>query len=114
MGNHEEQRQVDEGQPKGSNDKSPWEKLAIGLRSVRLLKNPVRLRELRDNAIKMKADFQEEIVSLETRLTHEADPLDKLADTKEIETKQDRIKTIDKGLAGIQARATKLTEGDDE
>ncbi len=116
MGNHEDHSQVDADQPKKDipkKEKTPWEKLAIGLRSVRLLKDPVRLRELRGDANMMKVEFQKEVNSLETKLTHEADPLEKLADTKEIEKVNKYISTIDKGLVSIQSRATALTEEND-
>lgn len=113
MAEHEDHSQVDQDQPRDpKKDKTPWEKLAIGLRSVRLMKDPVRLRQLREKAKEMKAEFHEEINSLKTQLTNEADPLDKLADTKEIEKMQKRIETIDKGLANIQSRAAALTGED--
>ena len=106
--------QVDGIDPNWSPDTIPkderteWKKLSAKIRSVRLVRDSVKLRKVRDDAIEMKKEFQDELSSLENRQDSTADVLDKLANTEEIKSLQKRIDTINAGLGSIQSRAENL------
>ena len=86
----------------------PWHKLQTGFKGIRLLKNPTRIKEIRDLAHELKADFNKQVVSLDDQQKQMSDELDQLSAKHEISALKDRISTIDKYLDDIQDRVKDL------
>jgi len=86
----------------------PWHKLQTGFKGIRLLKNPTRLKEIRDSARQLKADYNEQIARLNGQLPDISDELDELSAQRSIKGLEGRISTIDKNLKGITSRVKKL------
>lgn len=88
----------------------PWQELKTGFKGIRLLKNPIRLKEIRDSAQQLKADYIEQIARLNGQLPDISDELDKLSAQHSIKGLEDRISAIEKNLAGINTRVEELVE----
>ena len=88
----------------------PWQVLQNGFKGIRLLKKPTRLKEIRDSAQQLKADYKEQITKLDSQLTGMSDLLDKLSAQDNIKRLKDRISAIDKNLADITSRAKELVK----
>ena len=86
----------------------PWHKLQTGFKGIRLLKNPIRLKEIRYSARQLKADYNEQIARLSGQLSDISDELDELSAQRSIKGLEGRISTIDKNLKGITSRVKKL------
>jgi len=86
----------------------PWHKLQTGFKGIRLLKNPIRLKEIRDSAQQLKAEYNEQIARLNGQLPDISDELDELSAQHSIKRLEDRISAIDKNLAGITSRVKEL------
>jgi len=93
-------------------DRSAWDLLSARLRAVSRSKAFQKLRSVRDDAQKMKLEFEEKIKHLNSKISDAGDNLDKLAMQEEIEKIQARIKTISDGLTNIDDRVTELTKKD--
>jgi len=88
----------------------PWHKLQTGFKGIRLLKNPTRLKEIRDSAHELKADFNKQVVALDNQQKQLSDPLDKLSAQRSITELKKKISTIDTNLAGIVSRVEELVK----
>lgn len=104
--NSEESQKVEEQIVEVTID--PWQKLQTGFKGIRLLKNPTRLKEIRDSALQLKADYNEQIARLNGQLPDISDELDELSAQHSIKGLEDRISAINKNLAGITSRVKKL------
>jgi predicted nucleic acid-binding Zn-ribbon protein len=88
----------------------PWQVLQTGFKGIRLLKNPTRIKEIRDLANLQKVDYNEQITKLDSQLQQMSDPLDKLSAQQRITELKQKISAIDKNLAGINSRVEELVE----
>ena len=88
----------------------PWRKLQAGFKGIRLLKKPTRLKEIRDSAQQLKAEYKEQITKLGSQLTGMSDLLDKLTAQDNIKRLKDRISAIDNNLADITSRVKVLAK----
>ena len=88
----------------------PWQALQAGFKGIRLLKNPIRMKEIRDSAQQLKADYNKQIAKLNGQLPDISDKLDGWAAQCNIKELEDRISAIDKNLAGIDSRVEELVE----
>ena len=88
----------------------PWQKLQAGFKGIRLLKNPTRLKEIRDLAHELKPDFNKQVVALDNQQKQLSDPLDKLSAQRSITELKKKISTIDTNLAGIVSRVEELVK----
>jgi len=88
----------------------PWHKLQNGFKGIRLLKKPTRLKEIRDSAQQLKAEYKEQITKLGSQLTGMSDLLDKLTAQDNIKRLKDRISAIDNNLADITSRVKVLAK----
>ncbi len=86
----------------------PWQKLQTGFKGIRLLKNPTRLKEIRDSALQLKADYNEQIARLNGQLPDISDELDELSAQHSIKRLEERISAIDENLARITSRVKEL------
>lgn len=88
----------------------PWQKLQNGFKGIRLLKNPTRLLEIRNKAQQLKADYKEQITTLDSQYKQLSDPLVKLSAQQKITELKQKISAIDTNLAGITSRVTELVK----
>jgi len=88
----------------------PWQKLQNGFKGIRILRNPIRLKEIRDSAHQLKAEYNEQITTLDSQYKRLSDPLDKLSAQRSITELKKKISTIDKNLAGIVSRVEELVK----
>lgn len=88
----------------------PWQELQTGFKGIRLLKNPTRILEIRNNAQLLKVDYNEQITTLDSQLEHMSDPLDKLSVQHRITGLKKRISAIDRNLAVIASRVKELVK----
>ena len=86
----------------------PWHELQNGFKGIRLLKNPIRLKEIRDLAHKLKTDFNKQVVSLDNQQKQMSDELDQFTAQHKIKELKGRISTIDEYLGEIQKRVRTL------
>ena len=86
----------------------PWHKLQAGFKGIRLLKNPTRLKEIRDSALQLKADYNEQIARLNGQIPNISDDLDELSAQHSIKGLEKRITAIGNNLAVITSRAKEL------
>jgi len=86
----------------------PWQELQTGFKGIRLLKNPTRLLEIRNKAQQLKADYKEQITTLDSQYKQLSDPLVKLSAQQKITELKQKISAIDTNLAGITSRVKVL------
>ena len=106
-------RSTSEGQDEKMTDEvviDPWRDLQSGFKGIHFLENPTRLKEIRDLAHKLKADFNEQVIALGSQQKQMSDSLDKLSAQRRITELKKKISTIDTNLAGIVSRVEELVK----
>jgi len=88
----------------------PWQKLQNGFKGIRLLKNPTRILDIRNEAQQLKADYNEQVTTLNSQYKQLSDPLVKLSAQRSITELKKKISTIDTNLAGIVSRVEELVK----
>ncbi len=88
----------------------PWRVLQNGFKGIRLLKNPTRILEIRNDAQKLKVEYNEQVTSLDNQLQHMSDPLEKLSTQQRITELKQKISAIDNNLEGIISRVKELVK----
>ena len=86
----------------------PWYKLQTGFKGIRLLKNPTRIKEIRDLAHELKTELNKQVDTLDNQQKQMSDHLDKLSAQHELSELKKRIIVIDKYLDVIQDRVEEL------
>ena len=90
-----------------------WDLFRRQFRSVRMIKNARRLRELRDAAQHKLDQFRQQLPDLDAAIQEATEPLDKLALQEERDELAGRITYLEEQIQKVHSRARALANPDE-